>query len=68
MSKTRRIEFLERLANLLQEYNAEIAFKWIETSGERLIINVHDEKVFESNDLYFDGKDVKNYVKQIKDA
>jgi hypothetical protein len=49
MSKTRRIEFLERLVNLLQEYNAEIEIYTEENivlDGRiSLVVKVHDKQV-----------------------
>ncbi len=71
MSKTRRIEFLERLANLLQEYNAEIEIECDEDSvldGLSLVVSFYDEKVFEDCSLWFNSDKLKLYIKQIKDA
>lgn len=69
MSKTRRIEFLERLANLLQEYNAEIKVDCDEGScldGLSLVINVWGEEVFEDIMLSFNGKWLKYHIEHIQ--
>lgn len=70
MSKTRRIEFLERLANLMQEYDAEIEVdgdgcEFID--GQVLVINVLGKQVYSCNYLSFDSNDIKQHVKQIKE-
>lgn len=74
MSKTRRIEFLQRLAYLLQEYNAEINFQCDPgsdldgLSGECLMISMNNKEVYSPGELYIDHVDLQVELKKIKDA
>ena len=72
MSKTRRIEFLERLANLLQEYDAEIELEYdfcCDLEGETLLLTINDKEVYSSDGLHsITYHDLQAKLKQIKDA
>ena len=68
MSKARQIEFLERLANLMQEYNVEISFEHDLRSeirgfyGESLVIRQYGKEIFANGSYKFNQKDLKHYI------